>query len=1270
MHSFAFQYLLDIARRLRHPHLLENDYAQWLLSRISSVCKGHLQWISEKAELSDAGIFVANYWVTGRIMGQQSPSWRPPNALTDTPFQIVKAGDYAEVFPEDEARAKAAVQRVYLAWLRGMAQANKRNSFAWPHAGESDVNVFRLDDHLWIWKALETIHKLDLWTTSDQPRVKLGVSLPEDIPKTPEGEDSLKILAKIYGYRNVQREMLRRFTTQSDISRKRMLAVTRSSRETRFLFHARDTVLFYEYGGFLLQETSFRQVWENTIEAQQHHDENQETRWDNALRYALAIVMGADGYSINNEKTPAQLVEASLHVLLKSSSPNGLFAGQLDEATKEPVMFYREDDRDFYFHASFEIPFILLTRATRINKEMEIAPPNKREGDLQENMRHDNIAEFSERLTTQPKRQLMVSELESPVLAQKENIPGIQGGVITKIVQGTQQSQTMKKTMPFNRFVDSSSIVEIDEEWLYNYPAFLSETKALSFQQVREQLERYLIESWDTPSTADLFEQDVELAAGIVASDEELRNNLCRDIAGGNLSICLDILQDSNNRWMRDKLSESLRSEISPVVREFLNNGELRIQDNIPSKPGATNVASFAASVDRPPPDSLMQIAEFLKEDDVSETFEMILREDKSTLMRILKTNNETRKVLQGHLDTDTVIRILRNKTFYEKIAKLFEGKDVAPQPVVLKAATKYLDEIHNRTDGQTEDTWPFQDSAITAIVGDTMKKRTQGKRSKNYADSSLAWQTDLKLWEHYLNKPRTAESAKKRFVGLPAAATINTALICFLGSPDREKLPISLFFDRHRNCELFFFDDTTMSLNTWVTELHLSFYQLVNHDSTLDPGGIPETQRYPLPGSKGNQIIKASVGFRFIGDFFDRYWTCHFVEHLPVDQPSTDWELTKFDSRDRSWRQRKVFELVLVDRILLLLVYSTKQIVEEIKLELGVEPGAFSLVNLRSDNYFSSSEQWQASQQSLQALEDHLELVIANVVGKWETREEDRGTERPRWTHNDEWKYRGDLKKLLASNNSKIRDMRSLHNEIRTLKEFLMSRQDQIRNDLSLRGAENIRLFTYVTVVFLPVGFAASIFSMSGIPDGQLVSPMASTAAVALVLTVFALVNAETLGIIAETISRTIAHYSNVRMNSSYLLRQYKMARQDKEESVDDHNETSRGSIVPKVSSPTSPPSTSHHSATIDVRENGRTQDRNKWHAWFWVVYLVIDLPASRAVLAYSAMKVHKLSIIAVFNVVLGVLVLPWCIIIWMFHLIILNLVDLFRVMKRTCLH
>ncbi|RYP30569.1 hypothetical protein DL767_006159 [Monosporascus sp. MG133] len=316
--------------------------------------------------------------------------------------------------------------------------------------------------------------------------------------------------------------------------------------------------------------------------------------------------------------------------------------------------------------------------------------------------------------------------------------------------------------------------------------------------------------------------------------------------------------------------------------------------------------------------------------------------------------------------------------------------------------------------------------------------QQVSGEEKGEYDGRYPIYHTNATLQEE-LTKPRTAENAKKRLIWLPKA-NAETALVCYLASVDTEKPAISLFMDRHWNQEDYFFDDTTMVTNRLEAGLHLSFYQLTEQRGA---GDIRTLSEDILP-HKEAQITKASKGFRFLGDFFDRYWTCQIIENGIALQPD--------------------------------------------------EP--------RHEDYFFSSAQWQRFQNALAAIEEKLEGVRLEV-SKWETREKDRGKERPRWTRNDERKYGGIIKKLVRSTNKQITNLHTVHASVKSLKETLMRSQEQIRADLSLRGSEDIRFFTYVTVVFLPLGFAANIFSMSGNPGPDLVVSLVICAIIALVITV-----------------------------------------------------------------------------------------------------------------------------------------------------------------------
>ncbi|KAF7911108.1 uncharacterized protein EAF01_002616 [Botrytis porri] len=166
-----------------------------------------------------------------------------------------------------------------------------------------------------------------------------------------------------------RREVVQRFTVhnQNYQSIKRMLAVTRSMQESRFLFHARDTALFYNIDRMEWKGTQFIELLKNTIDSQPHHVDNGDPSWDNTLRYALAILIGTYVYKINAEPS-FELVESSIEVLFGSFSSNGFVSGRIDKNTKEQVLFEDENYEDSYYRASFKIPYILFQYATIIYK--------------------------------------------------------------------------------------------------------------------------------------------------------------------------------------------------------------------------------------------------------------------------------------------------------------------------------------------------------------------------------------------------------------------------------------------------------------------------------------------------------------------------------------------------------------------------------------------------------------------------------------------------------------------------------------------------------------------------------------------------------------------------------------------------------------------------------------------------------------------------------------------------------------------------------------
>lgn len=898
------------------------DPIKLLRNTIREVCKAHLKWVFMNCEIKDHH-FAKNYWVNGKAMPRTGQL--APDTPTDTPFQILKAFEYYREFKVEEPGEdkKLSEDMVFIvdllqggpkqsemSWVRQIDLQNKRDSYAWRHLPTTDVGTFRLDDHVWLWNSLKALSTIlewkKKWKSDSKVRgEKAKESSPEDLRKKYEPD-------------KVQREMTRRFTMEHDHSKQRMLAVTRSSRENRFVFHSRDTALFYKLTGSFIDDGAriLSDVWRNTLEAQRDQEANQDMEWDNPLRYALAIVMAKSGYSINRLSSEDALTKA-LEALDRSMLRNGLFPGQIDEATHEESLFVNKYYRDFYFHVGFEVPYVLWECKT---------------GD---NLPRTNTGSSSLQtlLLAKPQRQLSVTIAELSSSPPNDGGTGLEGPATTLVPK---EPPLMKGKIPFNNFIDSQNIVEISEEWLYDYPSFLDyEPHAESF--TRESL-------------------------------------------------------------------QAIGSEVGEVVLKAIT-------------------------------------------------------------------------AFQQHSE-----------------------------------GTKPEDEYKPTSDG-TEKPWMRHFPTRVNLVQDVAKKKLHGKTASasTYTESGVF--ADYELWA-ILRAPRKADKAKKRFIWLPNAS-LDCALICFLAAHEAEKESISFFFDNHAHYFTLFSDEVVRAQNIWRTEFHTRFLQLMDPQTdSLDPDRFsilaPESVSI-LKDCKlnGRSLVHASTGFKFTGDFMDRFWTCHFIEFLPHKFPDYRFRsplLEEVEPGAGTWRQRKVLELILFNRIIFEMNRSTKEIINLINEKLRAETDGLSASKLKSDRYFKISIVWEALGQILEVMDTDFGDIMTNITD-WETRERDRQQEQPRWTKDDERKYRLVINKLTANSRRKLRELRNYQNTVKSLKTSIATTQERIRNELSLRGNENIRYFTYATVFFLPLGFAASVFSMQAAPPHDVLIGMVICAVVGLVVTILALV-------------------------------------------------------------------------------------------------------------------------------------------------------------------
>lgn len=255
-------------------------------------------------------------------------------------------------------------------------------------------------------------------------------------------------------------------------------------------------------------------------------------------------------------------------------------------------------------------------------------------------------------------------------------------------------------------------------------------------------------------------------------------------------------------------------------------------------------------------------------------------------------------------------------------------------------------------------------------------------------------------------------------------------ALTCCLTSPKENRSALSLFFDSHKKQKVMFTEETTRLTKTWSTEVHLSFYQLVS-----GVFGAAETRLSPLVANRtrlprltaadsSRRIIKATLSFAFVGDFFDRYRTCHFVQCTACDGMASA-RSRPIDPGSSNWKQTKVLEPQLFHRALVDIGFSTRSVLNHVRVGLGIQGGTLATFVLNSDDYFSSSAQWQETEQTLQVVEEQLDKVF-KVLTEWGLREKNRGPERPRWGRNDERDYRGVITKLESSISQSVRELAS----------------------------------------------------------------------------------------------------------------------------------------------------------------------------------------------------------------------------------------------------
>lgn len=392
---------------------------------------------------------------------------------------------------------------------------------------------------------------------------------------------------------------------------------------------------------------------------------------------------------------------------------------------------------------------------------------------------------------------------------------------------------------------------------------------------------------------------------------------------------------------------------------------------------------------------------------------------------------------------------------------------------------------------------------------------------------------TAADLYDHLI-RPRTFDHAKKRLVEL-ASHDQETALICWLTAPEQEKPLFLEFLRRHGSSESFFGERVDWKGNIWETELHLGFYQLIPEEKNkwfrpphLDYHSQLRTRKMPSLSQAPSisEITPCSTSLRFVGDLRDRSWTCHFLSSAARNDGFTGildefTDAKSFENTlDEFYRvkigQRKVLEMTYVERVLAEMAQSCEGILAGLQRELDVPETR----DPQSESYEFIDSYSRLHSKAGEILRDvfrQLEVTV-RTIEDWEKREDNRDPP-SRWSEKDETRHGEQLRNLGRKCKIGTQLLRRYKDRLEEHQKLAEQRHNNLINYMSLQAArtssqsaEDVRLFTYVTIIFLPLSFSSSLFSMQDAPASNVVSVMVPTTVIALAVTIFVLANMKSL--------------------------------------------------------------------------------------------------------------------------------------------------------------
>lgn len=529
---------------------------------------------------------------------------------------------------------------------------------------------------------------------------------------------------------------------------------------------------------------------------------------------------------------------------------------------------------------------------------------------------------------------------------------------------------------------------------------------------------------------------------------------------------------------------------------------------------------------------------------------------------------------------------------------------------------------------------FPFHPS----LMDSGTKKRLSNSRSSTQREIEIRDYFDrTDFWKRLL-RARTPKESKKRLIELPSQDR-ESVMICWLTIPEEESDPFLEFFRRHESSESFFGERAHWMANFWETEFHLGFHELVE----VENGSAGALLRH--------EIHPVALSFRFVGDLRDQFWTCHFFSSVKDGFHGFIEEY--YGSGDSKYKvhadrqgQRKVLELSYVEKALSAAKRSVNKILSAFEKDLNAPETRDAATQSSAISQDYSSVYLEIGRKISNVLQQ-LDATF-NAIEQWEKREETRGF-RSRWSKKDESTYGEKLRDLTTQCKVSVQQLRVQHGRLREQQRAadqghnsLMSYKQLQEARASTQLAADVRVFTYVTIIFLPLTFSSSLFSMAGAPQGSTIFVMIPTTVIALTVTVIVLANMKILHRHWNSLLNKIRAQTRNRMKADEQTQKWKNISRQLEET------------------------TQRRLVNTDF-ERGLPASSTWWYSWFWLSYSFQSI-RRRALKSLHTKKRHGQWSVKRLPIMLGAFLLNvMCIILCVIYCMIMAGVDTLHLLWRT---